>query len=612
MKKMADIQTDLITERRQRAVEELDQLFESQLGAKRMAPDELSEYIGQNFDIGWCLSRVFSDDVELTIRVLLAADFPYSAPRIAISGGPKALDWPHLEPEGLLCLNPPDAAVDIDNPTDVVQDLLRDSIQLIEDSIYNENKDDFRDEFLSYWRQEVAEASLGFGPIISILEPREPCRRISVWISDNCITVAGALVVGENNTSIARWMSNRDLDVKSGQFVRGFLIWTHKPLVPTEFPKTGKDLLFLIQSLESKDQEVLVKSLDCFPRTALILIGSRSRFGTCFAAILIDLSRDKNCLLKGFRPGKVPLGTLLSCTLVSSKLVAKAEVDRADHGWIHGRDQDRSQEMLRQNRVAIIGCGSVGGQVARNLAQAGVGDLLLIDHDTLSWTNTSRHCLGARSVYEDKATALAHEIKSSLPHIGAVSARVERVGLGSTELMNELATYDLLISTSGNWAVESFLNDWQSMTAPAPPILYGWVEEHALAAHAVRIDSRGPCFRCGVNGNGVPHLRVIDWTGTDVRSQEPRCGASYSPYGPCELAFAHALISQAVIDSLVRPPSGAMHRLWIADPARIREAGGQIADKVVKQFEALSLRGGILEAEWHREAACPVCVVRTR
>lgn len=612
MKKMADIRTEPIAERRQRAVEELDQLFDSQPGAKRMAPDELSEYKGQNFDIGWCLSRVFSDDVERTIRVLLAADSPYSAPRIAISGEPKVLDWPHLEPEGLLCLNPPDSAVDIDHPTDVVKDLLRDSIQLIEDSICNENEDDFRDEFLSYWRQEVAETSPGLDPIISILEPRELSRRISVWSSGTCPNVAGPLVVGENNASIAHWLSNRDLDVKSGQFVRGFLIWTPKPLVPAEFPKTGKDLLLLIQSLESKDQEVLARSLDCFPSTALILIGSRSRFGTCFAAMFIEMSRDKNRILKKFRPGKVLPSTLLNCNLVGSRLVEKADVDRADHGWIHGRDQDRAQEKLRQKRVAIIGCGSVGGQVARNLAQAGVGDLLLIDHDTLSWTNTSRHCLGARSVYQDKATALAHEMKSSLPHIGAVSARVERVGLGSTELMNELATYDLLISTSGNWAVESFLNDWQSMTAPAPPILYGWVEEHALAAHAVRIDSRGPCFRCGVNGNGVPHLRVIDWTGTDVRSQEPRCGASYSPYGPCELAFAHALISQAVIDSLVQPASGAMHRLWIADPARIREAGGQIADKVVKQFEALSLRGGILEAEWHREAACPVCVAQTR
>ena len=46
-------------------------------------------------------------------------------------------------------------------------------------------------------------------------------------------------------------------------------------------------------------------------------------------------------------------------------------------------------ELLRAARIAIIGCGTTGTEVAKNLALSGVGHLLLVDHDDVAPHNAS-------------------------------------------------------------------------------------------------------------------------------------------------------------------------------------------------------------------------------
>ena len=47
-------------------------------------------------------------------------------------------------------------------------------------------------------------------------------------------------------------------------------------------------------------------------------------------------------------------------------------------------------DKLKTNRIAIFGIGGVGGYVVEALARSGVGELDLIDNDTVSITNINR------------------------------------------------------------------------------------------------------------------------------------------------------------------------------------------------------------------------------
>lgn len=51
---------------------------------------------------------------------------------------------------------------------------------------------------------------------------------------------------------------------------------------------------------------------------------------------------------------------------------------------------EKGLKTLKQAKVAVFGIGGVGSYVAEGLARAGVGKLVLIDHDTIDITNINR------------------------------------------------------------------------------------------------------------------------------------------------------------------------------------------------------------------------------
>lgn len=73
---------------------------------------------------------------------------------------------------------------------------------------------------------------------------------------------------------------------------------------------------------------------------------------------------------------------------------------------------------LRQARVAVFGLGGVGGYAAEALARAGVGQLDLIDNDTVSLTNLNRQLLALHSTIGEKkvdvAQARIHDIDPTI------------------------------------------------------------------------------------------------------------------------------------------------------------------------------------------------------
>jgi tRNA A37 threonylcarbamoyladenosine dehydratase len=56
-----------------------------------------------------------------------------------------------------------------------------------------------------------------------------------------------------------------------------------------------------------------------------------------------------------------------------------------------------AMEKLRRSRVAVFGLGGVGGYVAEALARSGIGQMDLIDDDTINLTNLNRQILALHS-----------------------------------------------------------------------------------------------------------------------------------------------------------------------------------------------------------------------
>ncbi|MEA4813600.1 MAG: tRNA threonylcarbamoyladenosine dehydratase [Oscillospiraceae bacterium] len=71
-------------------------------------------------------------------------------------------------------------------------------------------------------------------------------------------------------------------------------------------------------------------------------------------------------------------------------------------------------EKLLRSHVAVFGIGGVGSYVVEALARAGVGELTLIDHDTVSVSNINRQLIALHSTVgqfkADAASARVHDI----------------------------------------------------------------------------------------------------------------------------------------------------------------------------------------------------------
>ena len=79
---------------------------------------------------------------------------------------------------------------------------------------------------------------------------------------------------------------------------------------------------------------------------------------------------------------------------------------------------DRALDRLSRCHVAVFGLGGVGSYAAEILARSGVGELTLVDQDTLSLTNINRQLYALSStVGEYKAEAAARRCRDINPDI---------------------------------------------------------------------------------------------------------------------------------------------------------------------------------------------------
>lgn len=553
--------------------------------------EELRAYAGRGIAAGWRMPVEFSDGVR-RIDLLLPAGFPWQPPRVALIDRPPFLSWPHIEHDGVLCLAPDMLDVDPYDPAGVVTYMLGDAAKLIDRLIAGELITDFQDEFLSYWDHAADEGGPHF---VSLLTAEPPTREVRVWRGKKFYILA------ETDAELERWLVNR-----FGKKPDGFktdtaaLLWLEAPPIPSDYPRSGQDLRRLAAAAGDDPGALLAKFVCRRPDRIIAALGFTTANGPALAGVIVPEpsaprygARDP--LFKGFRPGTIPDSLLLARYLGNTNLIRRS-IERADPDWIHGRGQDSRTAQLREKTVAVIGCGSVGAAIAVTLAQAGVGRLALIDFDILKWSNIGRHVLGATYVGQPKSKALAEKLRSDFPHL-YVTDFVCDADTAVRRHADVLASCDLVVSATGSWTADSRLDAWQETTARCVPIVYGWLEAHACAGHALLIGDAEGSLRHGFDRTGLPHFQVTVWpNGTPLR-REPACGAAYQPYGSMELGFINSLIAELALDALLGATEPT-HRIWVGPRKRLVQIGGGWS-AVWREDSSFREEGGfILERPW--------------
>ena len=594
---MPDVPPAAIPELRS-ALAALDSYILTLESARRLSSAELSTYAKRKIIAGWGLTLEFPDR-DRRLDVLADFYFPFRPPLLVLVDRPPFLTWPHIEIDGVLCLGSSYSPFDHSESVNLLRtDLLPEAYALINACIEGGNRDDFLDEFYSYWNPEAT------GPTLwSLVDPRAPSRSLALVRGDRYTLLA------ENAASLNHWLDNRYGAHGDRIIERGALLWLERPLFPSEYPKTAKDLWNIAN--RAGGCALLSELTSSSPSASIVLLGSATSNGPCLGGILIPRpsgtdvrGRSRNTLNSGFRPGKVPKGVLAMRYFGGTTAASRCRTDRVDAAWIHGRDQNKEIPMLEKAKVAILGCGSLGAPVAIQLAASGVGRLLLIDPDSLKWANLGRHPLGAQYIDGPKASGLAKEIKSGFPHL-----MVESIDFSWEEALrqnpNVFEECDLIVAAVGSWNAEDSLNSWHVEHGRKPTVLYSWTEPFAIAGHVVAIQEKG-CLECHFDKQGKFDYEATAWP-TSGTLREPACGTTYQPYGLSELSFIIATVCAAALDYLTKRVSGSGHRLWLGSDRFLREAGGTWHKRVLEDYPSRNLNGGLYDRNWEPKTDCPAC-----
>ena len=551
---------------------------------KALSDEELERYRKNNFQAGWQLPYRFRPGQDiLKLNLLLPSEFPWKIPRIALDGPEKILKWSHVEENNLLCLSLNSRDFDPLNPQIYVNKLICKGCELLDAHINCRLQSDFQTEFESYWNR----CTINGLKYYSLLNLNPPTRIVYFHSG------ARFLLVGEDEISIKEWVNNfTGLKPCWVDIYPTIFFWIKEAPIPP-YPNSLPDLEKLLKNsginLDANLLTIISEDLRDIP----IFIGFNTKNGNSGAGFkLFYFDKIANCRIQRL---PVPPNILLK-QLKGRIEINRKSLTRVDASWIHGRDNNKKNSVLANKSVTIIGCGSVGSTLAIQLAQAGVGKIVLVDNDRLEWANISRHILGAKSVGKFKSEALANRLNVDFPHLHVLGYTNDFNAMMDKhiEIMNNS---DLVISATAERLVETQLNDWQNQSKI--PILYCWLEANIGAAHSLVIGGKfAGTLMNGFDNCGVSKLVLTKFPKEYRDINIPACGGTFQPYGSVELGMANSVISSLALDTLLNKVLN-LHRIWVAPLKYIKTFKGEWT-KEWENNENFQKDGGfIFDLDWN-------------
>lgn len=243
---------------------------------------------------------------------------------------------------------------------------------------------------------------------------------------------------------------------------------------------------------------------------------------------------------------------------------------RADEEFMFTRNLGQ-QPNLSEKRIAIIGMGTIGGALAKLIAQSGAGlnrgRLVLFDTDILTPGNIGRHILPPSYVGLLKAEACRDFIRSFYPEndIAAVNS-------DALARIDELNAFDLVIDATGDEAVAANINRYffqrRAASNSAPVWMHLCLFGNGVAAQGLLVDSpEYACYQCQKLPDGAFRFPVLRSDHPAILTPANCNEGSYFAYGVGAPTIAAGLGVQMALDWTAGKPSPRLRTVRIVQDA---------------------------------------------
>jgi molybdopterin/thiamine biosynthesis adenylyltransferase len=458
-------------------------------------------------------------------ELLIPRGFPEHAIAKIMLSPDAPLRIPHVEESGALCIEgDPGPGSGLSADDRIRHLLVAFQEKFLEPWLTGKLDDDFQKEPLNYWLIEVERARSRRDPVRSVWTVDAPPHQPTV--REGLLLLPGRVVIAAENELPITNRIVQSLETNATQSIRVLIadIPIAHTFTPSTWPRNTEGLRRLLKGRLREDQR------EQFSRP----IGRRGR-----GIHRIVLLRNEICGFAYLLPEGPP-------TVVGNGAGRRAypslttpvplQVKRIDPSWTVGRDQHPEVSNRQQQHILVLGAGALGGMVVDHLAKAGVGFITLVDFDLLDTSNLGRHLLGAESITQSKTEAVANRVNLGYP---ATVVTPKKMTAERWLQENSLSDVDMVLDLTGEpdvrWHVDC------ARQQHSCPLLIGWMEPYAAAAHVCLLKSGTPWMQGTKDLMG--ELEAVTWP-HDVIRQEPGCSSKFQSYTAAAAAHAVALVAE--------------------------------------------------------------------
>ena len=267
---------------------------------------------------------------------------------------------------------------------------------------------------------------------------------------------------------------------------------------------------------------------------------------------------------------------------------------------------------LKEKRVLLLGCGSVGGYIANNLCQAGIMNIDILDDDIFRPENVHRHWLGFDSISPKeiryKADLVKEKLEAHYPYADVDSLNyIDRSAQSYLSDVNRLGHYHLIISALGEPTVNLEINRILHKNHLDTPLICCFNEPYGVGGHvlAVNID-KNSCLQCWytdtISSDIVQFKGSFVAPGQNFKKNISGCSGSFVPYSCLDSQQTALLATRKSIDILNDNLSKNTLFSWIGSPEELLGQGFYLSDWYLVNKEK-----GYVTMDAIRNSNCSIC-----
>lgn len=473
--------------------------------------------------------------ISCTLLISIPINFPDVLPKIFLSKKSKISDnfILHIDTNNFICtLDENNSYINDNKVGEAMISLIKKAINIIKTGIKKFDNKSYLSEFLAYWDLDSKYTFL------SLFTPGNKIEKLKLF--------ALSIKLCDSSYIIAK----TEDEVLELMDIFNFKIVNESNILymPLSNPKSKNSFNTYDDTLKivNKNKRMILSRYLHSENSIQILLfsfkygGDRIYAGWKYHNFNNYIKKAQN----GYRKGKIPLSLLFN--RIGKHKIVKISIKRIDKDRLFFRGGIGSR-VKKDLCISIIGCGSLGGQLAFTLAKCGFSKFKLIDNDSISIENIARHICNFDFIGKNKAVAVKEKLIKHFPYIKCDVHKDDILNclLNDETFFNQT---DIIISVIGNYAVERRINYLIKKGIITVPTLFVWIEPYGIGGHIVNIDNKfNGCLDCCFDENKVFKYSIIKNPEKYIR-QESGCQSTFMPYASLEIDYFINFVTKYIIE----------------------------------------------------------------